>query len=72
MIDLSPCVRIEAPQWRTAELEATHLRGNRYCVRPKGRLGTCGFYPFAWNAVFVTARNADSAIAKARLKIKAI
>ena len=21
-----------------------------YLVRPKGQLGTCGFYPFSWNS----------------------
>ncbi len=47
------------------ELEATHLRDNRWCVRPKGQLGTCGYHPRAWTACFVTARSAREAIAKA-------
>lgn len=48
------------------ELEATHLRGNRYAVRPKGSLGTCGWSPFPWTVVYVTARSEDAAVKKAR------
>ena len=47
------------------EMEATHLRDNRWAVRPKGQLGTCGWHPYAWTVIFVTARNAEQAIRKA-------
>lgn len=47
-------------------LEATSLGNGRYAVRPRGQLGTCGWYPWAWTAVFITARNAADAIRKAR------
>lgn len=44
------------------ELEATHLRDNRYAVRPKGALGTCGWINGkAWQVVYVRARNAAEA-----------
>lgn len=46
-------------------LEATHLRDNRWAVRPFGQLGTCGFYPKAWTVAYVTARDAESAVRKA-------
>lgn len=41
------------------------LRGNRWVVRPEGQLGTCGFFPQAWSAVFVTARSEAEALRKA-------
>jgi len=47
------------------ELEATLLRNNRWAVRPKGQLGTCGWYPHAWRAIIVNARNETDAIKKA-------
>jgi hypothetical protein len=50
------------------EMEATQLRGNRWIVRPKGQLGTCGWSPIPWEAVYVTARDAADAIAKARAR----
>jgi hypothetical protein len=43
-------------------LEATELRGGRYAVRPKGALGTCGFYPCSWSVHYVKARCASEAI----------
>ena len=49
----------------TIKLEATHLRDNRWAVRPEGQLGTCGFYPKAWTVIYVKARSADEAIKKA-------
>lgn len=52
-----------------SELEATHLRDNRYAVRPKGQLGTCGWHPKAWTVVYVNARNAEEAIRKAKAKL---
>lgn len=52
-------------------LEATHLRGNRWAVRPAGQLGTCGFHPEPWTVRYVTARNAEDAVRKsARLNAK--
>ena len=50
----------------THELEATHLRGNRYAVKPKDQLGTCGFYPNPWMVYYVNAKSPEQAIAKAR------
>lgn len=47
-------------------LKATHLRDNRYAVRPVGQLGTCGFYPRAWTVVYVNAHNEADAIRKAQ------
>ena len=48
------------------ELEATELNGNRYAVRPKGQLGTCGFYPKAWTVIYVTAGSKVDAIRRAQ------
>lgn len=50
------------------EYEAERLRDNRWCVRPVGQLGTCGFSPVAWSAIFVTARDAAEALTKAARK----
>lgn len=46
------------------KLEATHLRGRRYAVKPAGQLGTCGWHPEAWMVVYVNARNAKHAVTK--------
>lgn len=48
------------------ELEATQLRANRWAVRPKGELGTCGWCPQPWTVVYVKAATAAEAIRKAR------
>ena len=48
-------------------LEATHLRGNRYAVRPAGALGTCGWIDGkTWQVAYVSAKNAADAVRKAR------
>lgn len=47
------------------ELEATHLRENKWAVRPAGQLGTCGFHPEPWTVIYVKAASAGAAIAKA-------
>jgi hypothetical protein len=47
------------------ELEATHLRGNQYAVRPRGQLGTCGWSPIAWQVEYVSAPSESAAIRKA-------
>lgn len=47
------------------KLEATELRGGLYAVRPENQLGTCGFYPAPWTVIYVKARNAAEAVAKA-------
>lgn len=52
------------------KLEATQLRGNKWVVRPEGQLGTMGWHPKPWTAVFVTARSEADAIKKAELKFK--
>lgn len=45
--------------------EATHLRGNRYAIRPRGALGTCGWINGeAWNVVYINARSAPEAMLK--------
>jgi hypothetical protein len=47
------------------ELEATHLRGRNYAVRPRGQLGTCGFYPVPWTVQYVKADSENAAVRKA-------
>jgi hypothetical protein len=45
--------------------EATHLRGNRYAVRPAGALGTCGrINGEAWTVTYINARNPADAMLK--------
>jgi hypothetical protein len=46
------------------ELAAEKLRVG-YAVRPAGAVGTCGFHPRAWSAVYVSARSETEAIRKA-------
>lgn len=55
----------------TVTLEATHLRDNRYAIRPFERLGTCGWLADgrAWQVAYVKARNASEAIRKAAGKV---
>ena len=46
--------------------EATHLRDNRYAVRPEGCLGTMGWHlGVAWSALYVNARSPEEALRKA-------
>lgn len=47
--------------------EATHLRDNRYAVRPAGAVGTCGWTPVPWIVVYVNARSVNEALRKAAL-----
>lgn len=47
-------------------MEATHLRDNRWAVRPAGQLGTCGFHPQPWTVIYVTASSAIEALRKAK------
>jgi hypothetical protein len=49
----------------TIEYEATHLRDRRYSVAPKGKLGTMGWTPKPWTAVFVTASSPVDALKRA-------
>jgi hypothetical protein len=56
--------------FETHELDATSLRGGIYFVRPRGQLGTCGFWPESWQGVTVTARDSKQAIEKALRKAK--
>ena len=44
--------------------EAEQLRDNKYVVRPRGQLGTCGFYPRPWTAQFVNAHSCADAMVK--------
>ena len=48
------------------KLEAIHLRGNLWAVRPQGQLGTCGWHPEPWSVIYVHARSATMAIIKAK------
>lgn len=48
----------------TVEYEADCLRGNRYYVRPKGQLGTCGWYPIPWTIFYCNARDSKEALRK--------
>ena len=52
------------------DLEATHLRDNRWAVRPVGQLGTCGWHPHPWTVIYVNARDPWDAIKKAQKKMK--
>ena len=47
------------------EMEATQLR-NVWAVRPKGRCGTCGFYPVPWTVQYIKARTESEALSKAK------
>lgn len=55
---------MDAQEISMYELEATELC-NCWAVKPKGQLGTCGFYPVAWVVAYVKARSAEEAIKKA-------
>lgn len=44
---------------------AEKIRDTLWVVRPEGQLGTCGFYPEPWKAVFVTAQSESDALRKA-------
>lgn len=49
------------------KLEATHLNGRLYAVRPKGQLGTCGWVKGkAWSVRYITALSPSAAISKAK------
>lgn len=45
--------------------EATRLRDS-WCVRPEGACGTIGWHPEPWEAIFVSARDANEALRKAK------
>lgn len=49
------------------ELEAVHLRGRTYAVRPKGQLGTCGWHPVPWIVEYIKASSEKEAIKKCKL-----
>lgn len=51
-------------QFKPHELEATRLR-KVWAVRPKGQLGTIGWYPRPWEVVYVSARTEQEATEKA-------
>jgi hypothetical protein len=48
------------------KLEATHLRGNLWAVKPENQLGTCGWYPRPWTVQYIRARSAEEAVRKAK------
>ena len=47
------------------ELQAERLK-SCWVVRPPGKLGTMGWHPEPWEAVFVAAATAEQAVARAR------
>jgi hypothetical protein len=47
------------------EMEATQLRSGWWVVRPKGQLGTIGWHPYPWTAIFVRAATEQEALRKA-------
>lgn len=47
------------------DLTATPLHPRRWAVRPAGQLGTCGWFPRPWAAVFVSAPTPADAIRRA-------
>lgn len=50
----------------TIEYEAERLTlRNTWVVRPAGQIGTMGWSPCAWFAVFVTAKTEEEALKKA-------
>lgn len=51
-------------------LDATPLRGGKWAVRPPGALGTHGFYPYAWEVIYVRASSAVDAVRKAYPKVQ--
>jgi hypothetical protein len=51
------------------QLEATPMQGGQYVVRPVGQLGTMGWSPRAWDAVWITAKTEREAIRKANGKV---
>ncbi len=51
-------------------LEATHLRGRDYAVRPAGAVGTCGFSPVPWTVQYIKAGSPDEAVRKAKPVLK--
>ena len=50
------------PNARSCELEATLVSPNHWCVRPKGQLGTCGWVPEPWTAIYVNAPDPQAAV----------
>lgn len=57
---------LEITAYAASGLVATHLRDNRWAVRPAGCLGTCGWKDGkAWSVVYVNAKSAEAAIKKA-------
>ena len=49
------------------KMKATLLRGNRWAVQPEGTLGVCGWIDKKpWTVEYVTARNSEEAIRKAK------
>lgn len=53
-------------------LEATHLRGHDYAVRPAGAVGTCGFSPVPWTVQYIKAGSPDEAVRKAKPVLRVV
>jgi hypothetical protein len=53
-------------QRRKMKWVAENLRDNRWVVRPEGQLGTCGWSPAPWTAMFVTAKSEAEALRRAK------
>jgi hypothetical protein len=43
---------------------------NKWLVRPENCAGTCGWHPYAWNAILVKANTKENAFKKAYPQIK--
>jgi hypothetical protein len=71
-IPFERALRVNSPVARAepVALEATHLRGRNYIVRPEGQLGTAGFDPIPWTAIYVKANSPEQAADKARGRAK--
>ena len=55
---------LSSTQLSPLEYEADCLRDNRYYVRPKGQLGTCGWYPVPWTIFYCNANSKEEALRK--------
>lgn len=53
-------------------LEATHVQGRDYTVRPAGAWGTCGLIPVPWTVQYIEAGSPDEAIRKAKPILKVV
>lgn len=50
-------------------MEALQLHNGEWVVRPRGQLGTCGWYPYPWEIILVEATDAADALRKAEPEV---